>query len=119
MVSLVETYKHDYKTACLTNNFPRTKALQEAIGEGRLTRWQSILDQFPHIIESAEIGHRKPERKFFEKACDVIGVNPESAVFLDDIGSNLKPAREMGMTTIKVISGAQAERDLKSLLNRG
>jgi FMN phosphatase YigB (HAD superfamily) len=50
-------------------------------------------------------------------ACDVIGVKPKSAVFLDDIGSNLKPAHEMGMTTIKVTSAQQAIDSLEAVLN--
>jgi putative hydrolase of the HAD superfamily len=69
------------------------------------------------VIESAKVGVRKPEEQFFLTACDVIGVKPKSAVFLDDIGSNLKPAREMGMTTIKVTSAQQAIDSLEAVLN--
>jgi putative hydrolase of the HAD superfamily len=37
-------------------------------------------------------------------------------VFLDDIGSNLKSARELGMTTIKVVDPDAALAELESVL---
>jgi len=46
----------------------------------------------------------------------VLGVAAEHVVFLDDLGINLKPAREMGMTTIKVLDGDQAIADLEAVL---
>jgi putative hydrolase of the HAD superfamily len=41
-------------------------------------------------------------------------VNPNNCVYLDDLGVNLKPARDMGMATIKVLSGAQAIGELEA-----
>jgi putative hydrolase of the HAD superfamily len=35
-------------------------------------------------------------------------------VYLDDLGVNLKPAREMGMATIKVVNAQQAIADLQA-----
>mgnify|MGYP003337207562 CR=1 FL=1 len=37
-----------------------------------------------------------------------VGVAPEDAVFLDDLGVNLRPARELGMATIKVVDPDEA-----------
>jgi putative hydrolase of the HAD superfamily len=48
--------------------------------------------------------------------CDALAVKPESCVYLDDLGINLKPAREMGMTTIKVTSEDQLLADLSSVV---
>lgn len=45
---------------------------------------------------------------------ETLGVDPKNCVYLDDLGVNLKPAREMGMTTIKVLSGEQAIADLET-----
>ena len=117
MISLVQRCKVQYQVACLTNNFPRTPTLVKLIGAKRLDDWQAVLSDFPNVIESAKIGYRKPERRFFQTACDVLGVRPEHAVFLDDIGSNLKPARIMGMTTIKVVNAKQAISALDSILS--
>jgi putative hydrolase of the HAD superfamily len=72
---------------------------------------------FAHVIESWRIGARKPEPRFYARACEVVGVPPEECVFLDDLGINLKPARAMGMTTIKVGDPAQAIADLEAVLD--
>ena len=45
---------------------------------------------------------------------DKLGVDPKRCVYLDDLGVNLKPARDMGMTTIKVLNGAQAIAELEA-----
>jgi len=71
---------------------------------------------FAHVVESCKIGARKPEPRFYAHACETVGVAPEHCVFLDDLGINLKPARAMGMTTIKVGDPAQAIADLEAVL---
>jgi putative hydrolase of the HAD superfamily len=72
--------------------------------------------RFDHIVESSKVGCRKPEPLFYEMACELVNVTPDECVFLDDLGINLKPARAMGMTTIKVIAADQALTDLESIL---
>ncbi len=62
--------------------------------------WQA---EFKVIIESSRVGVRKPEPRFYELACEAVGVTPDECVYLDDLGINLKPARAMGMTTIKFV----------------
>ena len=57
----------------------------------------------------------KPEPLFYEMACQALDVAPSEAVFLDDLGINLKPARAMGMHTIKVIDSTQALEELTAL----
>jgi putative hydrolase of the HAD superfamily len=59
---------------------------------------------------------RKPETRFFELACEQLGIVPSQAVYLDDLGTNLKPARIMGMHTIKVEDPAIALAELESVL---
>ena len=54
------------------------------------------------IVESSTAGVRKPDPRFYRLACEQLGIEPSEAVFLDDLGINLKPAAAMGMTTIKV-----------------
>lgn len=44
---------------------------------------------------------RKPDPRFYLHACKLIGVEPHEAVFLDDIGMNLRAAKELGMETIR------------------
>jgi putative hydrolase of the HAD superfamily len=57
---------------------------------------------FDAFIESSKVGLRKPDPRIYRLACDALGVAPNEAVFLDDIGRNLKAARELGMRTINV-----------------
>lgn len=72
--------------------------------------------KFKVIIESSRVGVRKPEPRFYELACEAIGVTPDECVYLDDLGINLKPARLMGMTTIKFIDPAEALSQLSAHL---
>jgi putative hydrolase of the HAD superfamily len=68
--------------------------------------------RFDAVVESSKVGCRKPETRFYEIACDLVGVNPHECVFLDDLGINLKPAAALGMHTIKVVDPAEALRKL-------
>jgi putative hydrolase of the HAD superfamily len=100
-----------YRTACLTNNVAGEHASAE-----RSERIASIMARFDAVVESSKVGVRKPEPRFYEIACDALGVTPDTCVFLDDLGINLKPAAAMGMTTIKVVSAEQALAELSSVL---
>lgn len=71
---------------------------------------------FDAFIESAVEGVRKPDPRLFELACARLGIGPEEAVLLDDIGANLKTARTLGMTTIKVVDADAALAELERVL---
>ncbi|NEV80695.1 HAD-IA family hydrolase, partial [Rhodopseudomonas sp. BR0C11] len=72
-----------------------------------------VMALFDHVIESAKIGLRKPDPKIYQMMIEALGVDPKACVYLDDLGVNLKPAREMGMATIKVVSAEQAIAELE------
>jgi epoxide hydrolase-like predicted phosphatase len=78
--------------------------------------WSGLADRFDAFVESAVERIRKPDPRIYEIACERLGVEPAECVFLDDIGSNLKPARAMGMTTIKVVDPDQALGELSAVL---
>jgi putative hydrolase of the HAD superfamily len=111
MVEALKRVKAQCKTGCITNNLPAN-----AIGStsGRSLYVAEVMALFDHIIESAKIGLRKPDPRIYEMMIDALKVDPAKCVYLDDLGVNLKPAREMGMTTIKVVSAAQAIAELKA-----
>ena len=69
---------------------------------------------FDHIIESAKIGLRKPDPRIYRMMVEALGVDPARCVYLDDLGVNLKPARDMGMITIKVLNAPQALAELEA-----
>jgi putative hydrolase of the HAD superfamily len=100
-----------YKTACLTNNMVSHQPNHE-----RARAVQAIMARFDVVVESSKVGVRKPEPRFYEIACELLGVHPNECVFLDDLGINLKPAAAMGMHTIKVLDATQAITDLTTLL---
>ena len=74
-----------------------------------------LLDSFDVVVESSVVGCRKPEPRFYELALDALDVAAHEAVFLDDLGINLKPARAMGMTTIKVVDPDRALDELAAI----
>jgi len=110
VVEAVRFCKARFKTAALTNNFV---AAEEVRRDGV---WGLFDDLFDVVIESSKVGVRKPDPRFYEMACEALEVQPTDAVFLDDLGINLKPARAMGMHTIKVVTGHQAVADLYAVL---
>jgi putative hydrolase of the HAD superfamily len=110
MVEAVRRCRQHLKTACLTNNWVVPDAESTA-------RHATLLsDLFDLVLESSKVGVRKPDPRFYELACEQLGIEPREAVFLDDIGSNLKPARAMGMTTIKVTDPDVAIAELEAVV---
>ena len=110
MVEALSKCSSKFKTAMLTNNIT-------PMGEQDLDEdVQKVVEIFDLLIESSIEGCRKPEEKFYEVACERLDVKPENCVFLDDLGINLKPARAMGMATIKVIDPEDAIKELYEIL---
>lgn len=116
MVDVVRTLRTSYRVACLTNNMPLGRGTAMASTPERAADIADVMTLFAHVVESCKIGARKPEPRFYTRACEIVGVAPEHCVFLDDLGINLKPARAMGMTTIKVGDPAQAIAELEAVL---
>jgi putative hydrolase of the HAD superfamily len=109
MVAAVDACRRDYKTACLTNNFVSLeRVVSEEVAE--------VYALFDAILESRVLGVRKPDPRFYERACAALDVAPEESVFLDDLGVNLKPARVLGMHTIKVTDPDAALAELEQVL---
>lgn len=117
MVKALEIISSSYKTACLTNN---VKGAGEGPGMSQSSKKAEevamVMSIFDIIIESSVVGYRKPDPQFYLTACKELGIEPADAVFLDDLGINLKPARELGMRTIKVLSSDQSLGELEEIL---
>ena len=106
MVEAVRRCRTRLKTACLTNNF--------VTGTG--PRSETMNEMFDTVVESSRVGVRKPDPRFYTMACDILEIEPTEAVFLDDLGINLKPAKAMGMTTIKVTDPDLALAELEAVV---
>jgi len=109
MVAAIAALGKSYKTACLTNNF----ASSERVVSEKAAEVYALFDA---VLESRVLGVRKPDPRFYELACATLGVEPEESVFLDDLGVNLKPARLLGMHTIKVTDPDDALAELAEVL---
>ena len=118
MVEALRRCKKKFRTACLTNNMNIAGPQEAGIKQlsRRAAEMQPVMDLFDHVIESSKIGIRKPDPRFYEIACEIVKVAPSRVVFLDDLGVNLKPARAMGMNTIKVTDPRRALAELETLL---
>ena len=81
----------------------------------------ALLDLFDAVVESSVEGIRKPEPAIYERALArlsaAVGQDLAAAdcAYLDDLGINLKPARALGMHTIKVVDPATALAELQAL----
>jgi len=111
MIAALKRVGAKFKTGCITNNLPAN-----AIGSlgGRSLYIAEVMALFDHIIESAKTGLRKPDPRVYQMMVEALGVDPNACVYLDDLGVNLKPARDMGMTTIKVVNAPQAIAELEA-----
>lgn len=116
MVKAVGRCRRHFITACLTNNFRSRPRLATIRNDRKEAEWSEALELFDEVIESSKVGARKPEPAFFAHACEKLSIDPRQAVFLDDLGINLKPARAMGMHTIKVTDPDIALEELGSVV---
>ena len=107
VTALDRVIRAGFRTACLTNN---------VVGGEQRMEVGDVMVMFDHVVESSKVGCRKPEPRFYEIACVLVGVEPSECVFLDDLGINLKPAKAIGMTTIKVGAAEPAITELERVL---
>ena len=112
MVSALKTCKQQFKVGCLTNNIKPDKGSALNRNDEQLAEYMDIMGLFDVIIASSVEGVRKPDPEIYRIALSRMEVSAEACVFLDDLGVNLKPARAMGMQTVKVLSVDQALEEL-------
>lgn len=112
MIEALRRIHQVMKTGCITNNVP---ANVQGTDEAKNLYRAPIMAEFDHVIESAKVGLRKPDPRIYQMMLDALGVDGTTSIYLDDLGVNLKPARQMGMATIKVTSGPQAISELEQL----
>lgn len=109
LAALRELRARGLALAALTNNWESES--------GRTGAREDLRALFDAFVESAVVGLRKPDPRIYALACEQLGVRPPEAVFLDDIGRNLKAARELGMATIKVDAPEPALAELELTLS--
>ena len=116
MINALKSINNRLIQGCLTNN---VQAMDKEF-EGNVSasgKHDDIMKLFDFVIESSKVNVRKPDPKFYLLACKRANIEPSEAIFLDDLGINLKPAKELGMITIKVIDPVIALKELESYLS--
>ncbi len=114
MVAALQKCAEHFRVGCITNNVSAGEGPGMASSVGKAAQVQAAMATFEIVIESSKVGIRKPDPEIYKMACRKLGVEPADAVYLDDLGINLKPARALGMTTIKVIDPDVALEELEA-----
>lgn len=117
MVHALKVIKRHYQVGCITNNVRSGQGPGMSKSETKANQVGEVMSLFDMVIESSVLGIRKPNPKIYQIACDQMGIDPIQALFIDDLGINLKPARALGMKTIKVLDQEQALDELEQQLN--
>ena len=117
MVTALDLLKAEgYRLACITNNVPSGHGAGMARSSDSQDAYEQVFARFEHTIESSKAGVRKPDPRIYQMMCEKLGLDPAQCVYLDDLGINCKPAAQLGMHAIKVVSGEQALADLGAVL---
>lgn len=116
MVEALRRCKEQYALGCITNTIRADSGLSRQRKDNGSEALRKAFDIFDVVIESAVVGLRKPDPAIYHMACEKLDIAPAEAVYLDDLGINLKPARALGMTTIKVVAADTALRELEQVL---
>ena len=116
MVEALRRCKASFRVACITNNMKHGEGPGMARSPEKAAAVAEVMTLFEHVIESSKLGFRKPDPRIYRHACELIGVPPERCVYLDDLGINLKPAKALGMQTIKVGDPDEAIAELETIV---
>jgi putative hydrolase of the HAD superfamily len=114
MVEALKLCKRHFKVGCITNNVNHGIGAAMASRADRAARAEEVMRHFDAIIESSKTGIRKPDPRIYVMMCERLGVRAPSCVYLDDLGINCKPAAQLGMTAIKVVSESQTLAELEA-----
>jgi putative hydrolase of the HAD superfamily len=107
LIALIRKLGHHYKIGLLSNAWDNLRqVLESRIPIGHL---------FDDMVISAEVGICKPARRVFELAVERLAVQPEEAVFIDDVLANVETAREVGLHAIHYQNNPQLFFDLQAL----
>ncbi|MFT4712497.1 MAG: putative hydrolase of the HAD superfamily [Candidatus Azotimanducaceae bacterium] len=117
MVNALKKIKTKFQVACITNNVKTGTGPGMATDSKRVQGVAAVMELFDLVVESSKVGVRKPDPKIYQFTCESIGVSADECVFLDDLGINLKPAKALGMRTIKVVDPESAIAELEGHLD--
>jgi epoxide hydrolase-like predicted phosphatase len=94
----------------------RTGLISNSWGTALKYDREAFGDLFDGWVISHEVGLRKPDPAIYTLGAEAIGLPPQACVFVDDLGGNLKPARALGMATVKHVAADETIPQLEALL---
>ena len=116
MVEALRICKQHFKVGCITNNMAGAgHGAGMQTSEAGASRTAGIMTEFDQIIESSRVGIRKPDPRIYQMMCEALEVEPKACVYLDDLGINCKPAAQLGMRAIKVVTEAATLDELAAV----
>ena len=93
----------------------RTGLISNSWGHGRYDR-TLFPELFHGVVISGDVGVRKPDPRIYELGAEAVDLPSSACVFVDDLPGNLKPARELGMATVRHVRAEQTISELEDLL---
>jgi putative hydrolase of the HAD superfamily len=108
MIAAATSISKHYKVGLLTNNVKEWGGWREFYPT----------DVFTVVVDSSEVGMRKPDPAIYRLACERLGVPPARAAFVDDIETNVEGARAVGLTAIRFTTTGEVLDRLRPLFPR-
>jgi glucose-1-phosphatase len=110
LIDFIQSLKPAYKTGLLSNAW---SGARESVN-----RRFPFLHIFDETIFSAEVRLAKPDARIYSLMVNRLGIQPNQAIFVDDIKGNVMGAEAIGMRGIRYESTAQVKEELGTLLFR-
>ena len=106
MERIVNQLKEDgIKVGLLTNSVPEFWPVIERTINTKL---------FDCIVDSSQVGIRKPDERIYELTARKLGMSTSSCVMIDDLHHNVKGAEKTGMAGILFTSSKETEEAIKN-----
>jgi epoxide hydrolase-like predicted phosphatase len=109
LVNTLRSLRSTHRTALLSNAFSDLRQV--------VTERMKFADAFDEMIISSEVHLVKPDPRIYHLALEKLGVQPEQAVFVDDMLRNVEGAQAVGMLGIQYKNTPQVLADLRTVLN--
>ena len=107
IVEYLRSLRPRYKTGLISNAWSDMREY--------LVR-QKLIEVFDTLTISAEVGVAKPDAKIYLLALEQAQVEPEAAVFVDDVPANIEACEVLGMKGILFRDPLKAMNELNKLL---
>ncbi len=104
------------RIGCITNNVRKGRGPAMSQSDEAASQVVAVMNKFEEVVQSSKEGLRKPDPRIYQLALTRMGLEANQTAYLDDLGVNCKPARDLGMSTIKVTDPDEALDQLEQLV---